>query len=180
MYCLPSLFCRVSHSAKPLPSVFKPLPSVFKAFPVVIELSLRTISYFCSSKLARWCVCFSNFGERSVRSLLGARIITGDVPAVISVSKCGHLTRSSRLPQADNATQPQRVGKPLMEAGASARVREPCTSILATSHKTCMPNYTFLPPPPPLERMCLLPTAPGFPVERGSHILASIVRSNAW
>jgi hypothetical protein len=28
MYCLSSLFCRVSHSAKPLPSVFKVLPSV--------------------------------------------------------------------------------------------------------------------------------------------------------
>jgi hypothetical protein len=27
MHCLPSLLCRVSHSAKPLPSVFKALPS---------------------------------------------------------------------------------------------------------------------------------------------------------
>jgi hypothetical protein len=42
MHCLPSLLCRVSHSAKPLPRVFKTLPALGKAIDSGSDMCLGT------------------------------------------------------------------------------------------------------------------------------------------
>jgi hypothetical protein len=75
-----------------------------------------------------------------------------------------------RLPQADNATQPQAVAT---TNARKQRTRSRASSNLASSHKTCMPNYTLSRLVPRWNAFASHHAWPPPSIERGSRLLAS-------